>query len=110
MKSFGYVQILCWLIWLAPELRVTGQILAGNWTWVGGTNTANQVAVYGTQGVADVNHRPGVRESFSMVMHPSGKLIFVFGGYGYDTATTVGKSRFLDCLQLFIIIHIRHFE
>ena len=63
---------------------------SGWWTWMSGSNTINQVGVYGTQGMASVNNQPGARYRHSMVIHLSGQLIFVFGGWGYDTATTQG--------------------
>ena len=55
------------------------------WTWLSGSNTTKQMGIYGTQGVADKKNGPGARDGHSMVMHPSGELMFVFGGWGYDT-------------------------
>lgn len=90
MKLIEFFRILCWLIWFTSEAEVSGQLLTGNWTWLSGGNTGNQVGIYGTQGLADVNNRPGSRQSHSMVMHQSGQLIFVFGGLGHDTGN-LGK-------------------
>ena len=85
--SFELLQILCWVVWFVPGSEVAGQLVTGNWTWLGGNNTVNQIGAYGT---TSLNNRPGARNSHSMVIDPSGKLIFVFGGQGYDAATTVG--------------------
>ena len=89
MKSLGFLQTLCCLLWFTTESRVTGQ---GNWTWLSGNNIINELGIYGTQGVASVNNRPGARNGHSMVMHLTEQLIFVFGGYGYDTAAIKGKT------------------
>ena len=56
-----------------------------------GSNTINELGVYGAQGIAAVSNRPGARTGHSMIIHPSGQLTFVFGGQGYDTST-FGKS------------------
>ena len=66
-------------------------ISSGWWTWLRGSKTTEQKGIYGTQRVASVNNQPGARFGHSMVMHPFGQLIFVFGGYGYAT-TDIGKT------------------
>lgn len=79
---------------VVPYSLVTGQdqIPAGNWTWLSGNNTVNQVGIYGTQGVASVNNVPSGRTGHTMVIHPSGQLIFVFGGFGFVAATIAAGS------------------
>ena len=58
---------------------------SGWWTWLSGDNTFNQAGTYGTPGIATADNHPGARDGHTMVMHPSGKFIIVFGGRGYDT-------------------------
>ncbi len=61
-----------------------------NWTWVSGSNTGNQIGVYGTQGIADVTNIPGGRNSGSSWIDSSNTL-WLFGGYSYDSAGTQGE-------------------
>lgn len=65
-------------------------LLSGRWNWLGGTNTTNQVGRYGTQGKASPSNGPGAREAHSVIIHPSGQWLFLFGGWGYDTGITKG--------------------
>ncbi len=54
----------------------------GEWTWVGGSSTDFTAAgVYGTQGVASPNNRPGVRENATSWTDTAGNL-WLFGGDG----------------------------
>ncbi len=55
------------------------------WMWVSGPDTAGQPGIYGTKGVADVNNIPGGREYASSCADTSGN-VWLFGGWGYDTA------------------------
>jgi hypothetical protein len=52
---------------------------AGEWTWMGGSNTANQSGTYGTRGTADPNNTPGARGFASGWTDASGTL-WLFGG------------------------------
>ncbi len=61
-----------------------------NWTWVAGPNTANSKGTYGTKGVADAANVPGARQDATAWTDSQGYL-WVFGGYGYDSAGTVGE-------------------
>jgi N-acetylneuraminic acid mutarotase len=62
----------------------------GLWTWISGGNVANGSGVYGTQGTAAAGNIPGARYSASSWIDASGNL-WLFGGYGYDSAGNVGK-------------------
>jgi hypothetical protein len=55
---------------------------AGEWTWVSGSNLANQPPSYGTQGTADPGNIPGARVSGASWIDPTGNL-WLFGGDGY---------------------------
>ena len=54
------------------------------WTWVSGSNTRNQVGVYGTKGVPDAANVPGARSDSISWTDSTGNL-WLFGGDGYDS-------------------------
>ncbi|MGB0429523.1 MAG: Ig-like domain-containing protein, partial [Bacteroidia bacterium] len=54
-----------------------------NWTWVSGSNGANQTATFGTKGTAASSNIPGARFEHAMWVDGSDD-IWLFGGYGYD--------------------------
>ncbi len=57
---------------------------AGEWTWMGGSNTANHTGRYGTQGLADPRNAPGARTNPVTWTDASGNL-WLFGGQGEDS-------------------------
>jgi N-acetylneuraminic acid mutarotase len=59
------------------------------WTWVAGPAAAEQSGVYGTQGVAAAANAPGGRSVPRGYRDASGNL-WLFGGYGRDSAGTLG--------------------
>ena len=60
-----------------------------NWTWVSGSKTSNQPGIYVTKGTANAGNVPGARASLVSWIDSSGKL-WLFGGWGYDSAGNVG--------------------
>ena len=54
-----------------------------DWTWLGGSDIADQSGIYGTQGVNDPNNFPGSR-SYSIAWTTSDNKFYIFGGYGKD--------------------------
>jgi hypothetical protein len=58
---------------------------AGLWTWMGGSNRAQQWGEYGTQGVASPENMPGARDSAISWTDAAGNF-WLFGGYGYDSS------------------------
>jgi N-acetylneuraminic acid mutarotase len=64
------------------------------WTWVSGEVVANDVGLYGTLGTGSVGNAVGGRNSISCWSDSSGNL-WLFGGYGYDSA---GDSGYLNDL------------
>lgn len=82
-KSFWFCSVL--LALLPFELTV-GQDLVGNWTWLSGANIADQFAVYGVRGQPSNTSQPGARAEHSMVIDPSGTILYVFGGDGYGAS------------------------
>lgn len=63
---------------------------SGEWTWVGGSATANEIGIYGTQGAAAAANVPGARENEAYWTDAAGNL-WLFGGYGYDSKGTLGE-------------------
>ncbi len=55
----------------------------GNWTWVKGANTTNQLGTYGTQTVPNANNMPGGRYYNSYWPTSNGKC-WLIGGLGYS--------------------------
>jgi N-acetylneuraminic acid mutarotase len=58
------------------------------WIWMGGSNTG-AFGVYGTMGVAAAGNVPGSRTSSVGWVDKTGNL-WLFGGWGYDSAGTFG--------------------
>jgi hypothetical protein len=61
----------------------------GLWTWMGGANTANQMGIYGTQGMAAPGNIPGARVGAVSWTDAVGNF-WLFGGLGYDSAGNHG--------------------
>jgi N-acetylneuraminic acid mutarotase len=59
------------------------------WTWIGGGNADNAVGVYGTRDIAAASNVPGARQAANSWIDSAGTL-WLFGGYGEDSAGTVG--------------------
>ncbi len=57
------------------------------WTWMSGTNVADQAGTYGTKGVASPQNVPGARDEAASWIDTNGNL-WLFGGKGYDSAGT----------------------
>ncbi len=58
---------------------------AGEWTWVSGSNVANQPGIYGHEGMPAPSNVPGARFASIGWIDASGDLWF-FGGWGYNPA------------------------
>ncbi len=54
------------------------------WTWMTGTNAANQIGTYGTLGTPAASNTPGGRQYPATWTDANGNL-WLFGGYGYDS-------------------------
>lgn len=63
---------------------------AGQWTWIGGSNVAGQKGTYGTLGSAASSNAPGGRSQAVGWTDASGHF-WLFGGFGYDAAGTLGQ-------------------
>jgi N-acetylneuraminic acid mutarotase len=69
----------------------------GKWAWFSGSNVVNQRGVYGTVGQASLANVPGARSGAMSYIDSAGDL-WLFGGYGYDSAGNLGE---LDDLWMF---------
>jgi N-acetylneuraminic acid mutarotase len=65
-------------------------LASGQWTWVGGSNTVKSKGVYGTQGMAAAGNVPGARNNPVSRIDSAGD-VWLFGGYGFDSAGTEGR-------------------
>jgi len=62
-------------------------ITTNEWTWMSGSNTSNQFAVYGTKGIPDPANIPGARHCYTKWKDQSGNL-WLFGGTGNNANQT----------------------
>jgi hypothetical protein len=62
----------------------------GQWTWITGSNVANQIGTYGVKGEPSGAVNPGARNNAVGWVDSSGNL-WLFGGLGYDSTGTVGR-------------------
>ncbi len=60
------------------------------WEWMGGANAYATAGTYGAEGTPLTTNIPGARSNASTWTDKSGKL-WLFGGYGYDAAGTIGN-------------------
>lgn len=65
-------------------------IALGKWVWVSGYNTINNIATYGTQGVAAASNMPGARNSGACFNGP-GNTLWMFGGNGLPATMSTGN-------------------
>jgi len=62
---------------------------AGQWTWMGGSQTGAASGVYGTQGMPASSNAPGARQ-FAVTWTDATGNLWLFGGYGYDANGALG--------------------
>ena len=63
----------------------------GQWTWVSGSATANDLGVYGTQLINSASNVPGSRWGPVGWTDAKGNL-WLFGGWGYGSDATHGQG------------------
>jgi N-acetylneuraminic acid mutarotase len=76
---------LLFLAGVSPHLAAQ----ENEWTWMSGSNTANQPGVYGTKGVPSAGNVPGAHEQGVSWTDSSGNFWF-FGGEGNDANSSLG--------------------
>jgi N-acetylneuraminic acid mutarotase len=80
-KLTSLLSLLLLLAGVSPRLASQ----ANEWTWMNGSNSANQWGVFGTKGVPAASNEPGTRERAASGTDSSGNL-WLFGGEGYYRA------------------------
>ena len=55
-----------------------------NWTWISGSDTANQYGNYGSLGVASSTNVPGARYDAVGWISSDDDTLYLFGGFGLD--------------------------
>jgi len=63
--------------------------LTGNWTWMSGSDTRDQMGTYGTRGLPHPDNVPGARQA-SVSWTDSAGDMWLFGGEGFDSLGTNG--------------------
>lgn len=53
---------------------------SGNWTWLSGSSSFNQVGTYGVKGKAGPSNVPGARTWSAMSFDRNSKSVLLFGG------------------------------
>jgi hypothetical protein len=64
----------------------------GEWAWISGSNLPNQNGTYGTQGKADPTNAPGTRIFSPFTWTDKSGNLWLFGGFGLDSAGTNAAS------------------
>jgi hypothetical protein len=64
-------------------------IITGQWTWVKGGNTINNIPIYGTIGIGTLSNSPGSRQQGTTWVDNSGNL-WLYGGLGYGEDASYG--------------------
>jgi len=65
-----------------------------NWIWISGSNDINELGNYGSKGVPKSTNVPGARyHAVSWI--DSENNLWLFGGKGYATSTTIGILMFI---------------
>jgi len=67
----------------------TAPVSINLWTWVSGSNAANQTGVYGSQGSASLTNIPGARDSAISWTDAKGNF-WLLGGMGYSGSNIAG--------------------
>jgi N-acetylneuraminic acid mutarotase len=82
--GFGFDSAGAW-----GNLNDVWKYSGGQWTWMGGSNVADQTGAYGTQGAAAAGNVPGARSTAITWTDGAGNF-WLFGGFGCDSAGTQG--------------------
>jgi hypothetical protein len=69
--------------WVNGSFGDLWRFSAGQWTWMGGSNTVNSTPAYGTMGVADAGNDPGERVSSARWIDAAGNF-WILGGNGFN--------------------------
>lgn len=61
----------------------TFDLVKNVWTWIGGSDQADQPGNYGTLGVTVGSNQPGARLEHAMTIDEEARLIYLFAGDGF---------------------------
>jgi N-acetylneuraminic acid mutarotase len=75
----------------AASFTVASDQAAGQWTWMGGSNTAGATDVFGTEGVPDPANVPGSRTAANSWTDNSGNF-WLFGGIKHNSGYGNGEN------------------
>jgi hypothetical protein len=64
-------------------------MILNQWKWMGGSQSNNQIGVFGTQGVYNTSNQPGSRGLHTLVFD-NAKSVYLFGGYGKGSSSGMG--------------------
>lgn len=67
----------------------------GEWTWMGGSQTANNIAVYGQRGAASASETPGARDAMLFWQDGKGDL-WLYGGFSYANSAETQFNQWAD--------------
>jgi N-acetylneuraminic acid mutarotase len=70
------------------ELNDLWEYSHGQWTWMGGSEFANQHGVYGSRGVSASSNTPGARVD-PLTWTDAAGAFWLFGGDGYDASSSI---------------------
>lgn len=73
------------VVWLNDLWKYS--VSTNEWTWMGGSSSADQPSVYGTQGVPNASNQPGAREFPLCWVDNAGKF-WMLGGLGFGSSPT----------------------
>ena len=66
-------------------------LLTKEWTWMSGSDVANQNAIYGTLGLAATSNIPGARQYATNWVDSSTNTLWLYGGQGYIEDGALGS-------------------
>lgn len=87
VKRIHRVALVCGCVILAFAASAHSQ--AGEWTWMGGSQTWGALGSYGTQGIPTAGNTPGSRQDSATWTDSNGNL-WLFGGTGFDATGGTG--------------------
>ena len=86
------IAAVCMVYVLSPVMAQAG---LGEWTWMSGANTIDQIGVYGEKGIPAAANVPGARSASISWTDDSGNL-WLFGGFGKDSIDRYGSQSLND--------------
>ena len=95
VKTWLCKLIVHWVILLPQIARgqdPSAPLIAGNWTWLSGSNQAKQSGVYGQPEIYSPLNVPGARQLHSAAIDPASRAMYLFGGFGHPASGAPGNK------------------